>query len=82
MLPHLGAAAKAIRRRHRVRQIDVALRLGVSESTISHFERGLHWPQSPDITIQAYADELDLEPADLWREALRRWDEQQQQPSS
>lgn len=75
MLPHLAAAAKAARRRERCKQIEVAIRLGVHEDSISKFERALVWPQNPDATIRAYADELGINPLELWADALRRWEE-------
>jgi hypothetical protein len=51
--------------------------LRVNQETIGKFERGQRWPRDPDRTIAAYAEDLDIEPFVLWREALRRWEREQ-----
>lgn len=76
LLPYLGAAARDARRRHGCKQIEIALRIGCSEHSITNFERGYHWPRNPDLTVQGYADELGLDPFDIWREALARWEDE------
>ena len=39
-MPGIGAQLKAIRQRTGLRQDDLALKIGVSQATISHIERG------------------------------------------
>lgn len=73
MLAHLGAACRAARLRARRKQIHIAVALDVSEGTVRHFELGHRWPQNPDRTIRAYADEVGVTPHELWEDALRRW---------
>lgn len=75
MLVHLGAAARAARKAHGRKQIHIAVRLDVSEQTVQNFELGHHWPRNPDVTIRGYADELGIDPLEIWREALRRWED-------
>jgi DNA-binding XRE family transcriptional regulator len=79
MLAYIGSVAREARKQHGRKQIHVAYTLDVSESTIRNFELGRHWPRNPDATVQAYADELDLDPYDLWAEALRRWQQAEEQ---
>lgn len=75
MLAYLGAAAYDARRATGRKQIHIAVRLDVSESTVRNFEKGRHWPRNPDAIVQAYADELGINSFDLWAEALRGWEE-------
>jgi helix-turn-helix protein len=79
LLPHLvdvlktarvGAALTYAHIAVRVRKADG--RVGVSESTISRFEKGTHWPSDPDAFVVAYADALEVEPVELWAAATAR----------
>lgn len=73
MLPYLGQAAKDLRVAAGARQIDIATRCGVSEATVSRFERGKRWPIRTDDLIAAYAREVGVRPRDVWSAALERW---------
>lgn len=46
---------------------------GVTDATIVRFERATAWPRNADAIISAYADELDMQPIELWARALARW---------
>lgn len=57
------------------KQVHVAAsdRDGVNQSTIDRFEDATAWPRNPDRIIAAYADDLDVDPIQLWQEALSLW---------
>jgi transcriptional regulator with XRE-family HTH domain len=64
----LGAAFRAVRRRHGWRQQDVARRAGVSQPTVSRIERGLAWSMAlRELRAVASALEIRLELAASWR---------------
>lgn len=73
MLEHIGEASRDARRQAGLRQLDVATTAGVSHVTISRFERGKSWPLDPDRVVAAYAEELRVDPIELWTAALDRW---------
>lgn len=78
MLYWLAEAAREARKAAGRKQVHIAAstRTGVDQSTITRFEkRHGGWPRNPDATIQAYADDLDVSPRDLWRKALELWDD-------
>lgn len=72
MAARLGATCREARKVAGLRQIDVATRAGVAETTIGRFERGARWAWNTDAIVAAYAQELGVKPDDLWRSALRR----------
>jgi hypothetical protein len=70
----LGVVCKEERKkRHDVLQVDIATQTRNNQSTIARFERGEGWPNFPDLVVAAYARECELEPIELWAEALDRW---------
>jgi hypothetical protein len=73
ILQHLGAAARDARVAGGRLQVHVAAQLSVDQGTIRKFEQGKHWPRDPDAMVAAYARDLDMDPRDIWDEALRRW---------
>lgn len=73
MLHWLAAAARDAREAQGRKQVHVAASLGLNQETIGRFERARTWPRDPDAIIAAYADDLGIEPIDLWEDALRRW---------
>lgn len=77
MLTYLGAAARDARIRGRRLQVHIAAELGVDQGTIRKFEQGKHWPRNPDAMVAAYARDLDIDPLDIWKDALKRWDADQ-----
>lgn len=76
MLHWLGLAAREARERAGRRQVHIAAAADVGETTISRFEAGKQWPRSPDRTIAAYAQVLEVDAIEIWQEALRRWDQE------
>jgi Helix-turn-helix domain len=80
LLPHLVAVLRDARVAGELTFAHVAVRVqkkdrvGVSETSISRFERGTHWPANPDAFVTAYAEALGVEPAELWRAAVDRWE--------
>jgi hypothetical protein len=84
MLYWLAHACREARLAHvpKIKALDIASRVrdyvprreSVDNSTISRFEKGVTWPRTPmDAIVAAYAVELELEPIQLWQEALRLW---------
>lgn len=73
LLPHLANACREARLGAHARQLDIATRLGVSETTVGRFERGRHWPHRTDEIVAAYADELGLPVVEFWARALAAW---------
>jgi len=47
----------------------------VDPSTIYRFEHEERWPRNPDLLINLYAADLDIEPLELWSRALELWRE-------
>ena len=49
-------------------------KLGLDPSTVWRFERGGRWPRNPDLVVDLYAADLDIEPIELWKRALEMWE--------
>lgn len=47
----------------------IAQAAGVSETTISDFERATAWPRTVDTIVEAYEAECGLPDGELWRRA-------------
>lgn len=79
MLYWLAEAACQSRKAAGRRQVHIAASTikGVDQSTIARFEKHAAWPRDPDAIVQAYADDLDVAPADLWGAALDLWRDHQ-----
>lgn len=73
MLAHLAEAARAAREAKGRLQVHIAASVGVNQVTILRFEQGKTWPRNPDRIIAAYADDLDIDPREIWDDALTRW---------
>lgn len=59
-------------------QWEVGVGAHISPSSISRFESGRSWPQSParlERLVAAYAEFAGVEPIAIWEDALRRWRE-------
>lgn len=52
------------------KQVHIAARLDVDQSTVARFERAGGWPQNIGSIVTAYAEELDLDQWELWQRAL------------
>jgi hypothetical protein len=76
LLPFIAHEARNVRVLAGLSYAHIAIRVlkrdgrrGVSESTISRFEAGQHWPENPDAVVVAYADATGLPPWELWAAA-------------
>ena len=60
-----------------VKQVRIAAAADKDQSTIYRFEKPeepqTSWPQETDLYVAAYAEELGIEPIELWEQALRMW---------
>lgn len=74
MLYWLAHACREARTEAKRKQVHVAASADVDQSTVNRFESGASWPRNADRVVAAYADDLDLEPVDLWRTALKMWE--------
>ena len=74
MAVRLGAACRHARSQTDVRLLDVALEAGLTEPTISKFERGAGGWRDVDRIVAAYGELLGVEPDELWGAALERTD--------
>jgi len=74
LLPHLGKAARTLRRERGIKLVRVGAALDKTEAALARFERGEAQPNDLDATIQAYAEELDIDPIEIWQLALEYWD--------
>lgn len=77
MIYWLARAAAQARENQERLQVHVAASLNRNQSTIARFELGETWPKDPDATIAAYADDLGIEPIELWTAALDMWKQAQ-----
>lgn len=80
LLPHLVAVLREARLAAELTFAHVAVRVrkkdgrvGVSESSISRFEQGTHWPANPDAFVGGYAEALGVPACELWARAVQRW---------
>jgi len=71
MAARLGAECRQ-RRGRTFTLMEVAVRAGVSQGTVHHFEDGEWWVRRTDEIVAAYADLLGTTPYALWRAALDR----------
>lgn len=75
ILKTLGAVARELREAKDVLAVEIGARIRHTEGVVSRFERGETVPRNLDLMVQAYADELDLDPADIWQMTIKRWRE-------
>lgn len=74
MAARLGRTARDARLAANLTLLDVATVAGVGQTTIHRFELGERFRVETDRIVDAYAQLLDLEPAELWRRALEQPD--------
>lgn len=79
LLPHLVAVLREARLGASLTFAHVAVRVrkkdgrvGVSESSISRFEQGTHWPMNPDSFVAGYAEATGVPACELWQAAAER----------
>lgn len=70
MVGRLGETCRQAREDAGLRALDIATAAGVSEATVSRFERGTGWPLRTDAIVAAYERECGLPPGELWRRAV------------
>lgn len=73
MLHWLSQACSAAREAAGRRQVHVAASANVDQSTIARFEKATAWPRHTDRVVRAYAEDLDIDAAELWAAALQLW---------
>jgi hypothetical protein len=75
MLEWLAEAAATLRlaAEPKRKQVHIAAGADVDQSTINRFEKAEAWPKNPDTIVRAYADDLDVDPIQIWEHALRLW---------
>jgi hypothetical protein len=73
MIRWLAQAAQEARLEAGRLEVHVAAALNRDQSTINRFEQGKAWPRNPDETIQAYADDLGVDPRQIWTRAIELW---------
>lgn len=71
----IAEAAKQAREAANRMLVHVAASASVDQSTIYRFEKHEVFPDDIDLTVAAYADDLDIEPIQLWQTALDLWRE-------
>lgn len=72
MAARLGRVAKQARLAAGLTLLDVATVAGVGQTTIHRFETGDRFRVETDRIVDAYAELVDVDPAELWRRALER----------
>jgi hypothetical protein len=81
MITFLARAARAAREERGRKPYHVAAQLDGDPSTVYRFEKG-RWPRDADAIIDAYAQDLDIEPIEIWLRAVQMWrDEQNSEPT-
>lgn len=73
MLHFLGPVCRRLREDSGTKAVRVAARVNKSEAAVTRFEKGLTQPDDLDGMITAFSDELEIEPALIWRQALEDW---------
>lgn len=79
MLLWLARAAVAAREAAGRKQVHIAASANRDQSSIFRFEQAAKakggWPRDADRIVSAYADDLDIDPIDLWKHALALWEQ-------
>lgn len=78
LLPWIAAAVRAAREEADRKQVHIAAERGMTEESIRKFEQARRWPRDPDAMVHAYAQDLDVPELELWKDAIRRWEESTQ----
>lgn len=73
MLYWLAIAAKELRERAGRKQVHIAASMSKDQSTVYRFEQGGSVPRDLDVFIAAYADDLEINPSQIWERALELW---------
>lgn len=70
LLDALARICRAARNDVGRKQVHIAARMDIDQSTIARFERAGGWPRNVGSVVSAYAEELGLDQWDLWQQAL------------
>jgi transcriptional regulator with XRE-family HTH domain len=73
MMYWLAQAARELREAAGRKQVHVAASASMDQSTVNRFERGETQPAHVDTMIAAYADDLEIQPIDVWQRAIDSW---------
>lgn len=73
MLFWLAKACKEARLAADRKLVHVAASANRDQSTLFRFEKGEGWPRETDQFIAAYADDLDIDPIQIWETAIQMW---------
>lgn len=73
MLYWLAKACKEARLAANRKLVHVAASADKDQSTLWRFENGDGWPRETDLFIAAYADDLNVDPIQLWETAIQMW---------
>lgn len=73
ILKTLGAVAREMREAQDVLAVEIGARIRHTEGVVSRFERGETVPRDLDQMVQAYADELSVDAAEIWQRTVDRW---------
>jgi hypothetical protein len=73
MIHYLAEVAKEARERAQRKQVHIAAQMSADQSRIYRFEQGDRWPRDVEKIVSAYAEDLDIDPALIWDEAVRRF---------
>lgn len=74
MLYWLARAAKQARDAAGRKQVHIAASIDRDQSVVYRFEQGTAWPRNPDLLVSGYADDLDVPPIEIWKQAITLWE--------
>jgi hypothetical protein len=73
MLPWIAKVCREARLAAGRRQVHIAVRADVDQSTVNRFETVQGWPRDVDRMIAAYGEDLGISSLELWRRAADAW---------
>lgn len=69
----LAVAAKQLREAAERKQVHIAAGADVDQSTVWRFEKQKTFPRDINAVVDAYAEDLDTQPIEIWAHALELW---------
>lgn len=66
----IGPICREARQGAGLQMLEIAQAAGISETTVSRFERNQRWPRDVDALVDAYERECQLANGELWRRAV------------
>jgi transcriptional regulator with XRE-family HTH domain len=73
MMYWLRQATRELREEKDRKQVHIAAGGNLDQSTVNRFESGQGKPRDLDAVVRAYAEDLDMQPVDIWAHALELW---------